>query len=616
MITLSGSGCLFSEVLHARLSRRDALKIGSGLLLTLPFGAGLRAASQPGEPLLGFRPLPPSTVDGLFVPEGYQARVLYAWGDPAGLSAGLPAFRFDGQGSAAEQALQAGMHHDGMEFFPLPARGNGSEHGLLAINHEYTDERLLQAPGEWSVEKTLKSQYAHGVSVIEVRRGSEWQVVRPSRYARRITARTPMRLSGPAAGHALLRTAADPTGTMVLGTYNNCAAGRTLWGTCLTCEENFNVYFANAGAVPPDHARYGIAGKAVVPWHLNDQRFDVQRHPNEPNRFGWVVEIDPYDPQSRPIKRTALGRIKHEGATCTLSAEGHAVIYMGDDEGFERIYKFVSRDRYEPANRKGKLDLLDHGTLYVARFDADGTGQWLPMVQGEGPLTAANGFSSQAEVLVRTRQAADALGGTRMDRPEWIAVHPASGEVYCTLTNNSARGLPGWPGTDAANPRARNLFGHIIRWRESRGDAASASFDWDIFVLAGNPIHPEAAQRGNVKGNAFGSPDGLRFDQRGVLWIQTDASTPLMQSADYRGIGNNQMLAADPATGEIRRFLVGPPGSEVTGNTMTPDGRTLFINIQHPGEGTSSRWPDFRPDGKPRSATVAIRRVDNGLIGT
>ena len=608
----------FSEVLEARLSRRQALKIGAGLAaLALPFTRGALAIA-PGEPLLGFKGVPASSSDLLVVPDGYRADVLYAWGDPAGVPAGMPAFRFDASETAEEQALQAGMHHDGMEFFPLPAQSASSAHGLLAINHEYTDEALLHVDGlkTWSAEKTAKSQNAHGVSVIEIAlRGEGWQVVRPSRYARRITARTRMLMSGPAAGHALLRTAADPTGTDVRGTFANCACGRTPWGTYLACEENFHVYFMNAGAVPPDQRRYGVGARAM-PWHLTDARFDAGRHPNESNRFGWVVEIDPYDAGSRPRKRTALGRFKHEGAMLTLSRDGHAVVYMGDDEAFERIYKFVSRDRYDPVRSGASRNLLDQGTLYAARFDADGSGEWIPLVYGEGALTAANGFGSQADILIRTRVAADAVAATRMDRPEWIAVHPGSGEVYCTLTNNTARGTTGQPGPDPANPRRYNIFGHIIRWREAGGDAASRNFQWDVFVLAGDPAHEDPARRGSVRGDAFGSPDGLWFDRRGVLWIQTDASSGLMRSADYRGIGNNQMLAADPASAEIRRFLVGPSGCEVTGVSMTPDARSMFVNIQHPGEGgMASGWPDYRPGGRPRSGTVVIRRHDGGVIG-
>jgi secreted PhoX family phosphatase len=628
----------FSGILEARLSRRQVLRAsiaglfaaGAGGALTGCATGGAPAAGDTGGPLLGFQGVPVSRADAISVPPGYRVQVLYAWGDATGVQgAPLPVFRPDASNTAAEQALQAGMHHDAVEYFPLPQGSRSASRALLAINHEYTDDGMLHADGmrTWNAAKVVKSQHAHGVSVIEIERdGAGWKVVRPSAYARRITGRTPVAVSGPAAGHPLLRTRADPEGRRVLGTLNNCAAGVTPWGTYLACEENFHGYFANARGTP-EEARYGITAKGFgYRWHEHDPRFDAQVEPNEPNRFGWVTEIDPYDPQSTPVKRTALGRFKHEGAFVTLAKDGRAVAYMGDDERFEYIYKFVSRDRHAPGDRAANRNLLDHGTLYVARFDADGRGAWLPLVAGQGPLTAANGFAGQAEVCVQARRAADLLGATSMDRPEWIAVHPRSGEVYCTLTNNSLRGREGRAAADAANPRAGNVFGHIIRWREAGGDAAAAAFEWDVFALAGDPQHADAARRGNVKGDAFGSPDGLWFDPRGVLWIQTDVSGTTLNKGDYERLGNNMMLAADPRTGEVRRFLVGPSGCEVTGCVMSPDLRTVFISIQHPGETPSERtdpdkpravsnWPDFRPDGRPRSATLAITREDGGVIG-
>jgi hypothetical protein len=628
----------FSDILEARLSRRQVLKAsiaglfaaGAGGALTGCAADGAPPAAERGGPLLGFKGVPVSKADAVSVPPGYRVQVLYAWGDATGVQgAPLPVLRPDASNTAAEQALQAGMHHDAVEYFPLPLGSRSAARALLAINHEYTDDGMLHADGmrTWSAEKVAKSQAAHGVSVIEIERdGAGWKVVRPSAYARRITGRTPVAVSGPAAGHPLLRTKADPEGRRILGTLNNCAAGITPWGTYLACEENFHGYFANARGTP-EEARYGITARGFgYRWHEHDPRFDAQAEPNEPNRFGWVTEIDPYDPQSTPVKRTALGRFKHEGAFVTLAKDGRAVVYMGDDERFEYIYKFVSRDRHVPGDRAANRNLLDRGTLYAARFDADGRGVWLPLVAGQGPLTVANGFAGQAEVCIQARRAADLLGATKMDRPEWIAVHPRTGEVYCTLTNNSLRGREGRAAADAANPRAGNVFGHIIRWREAGGDATAAAFAWDVFALAGDPQHPDAARRGNVKGDAFGSPDGLWFDPRGVLWIQTDVSGTTLNKGDYERLGNNMMLAADPRSGEVRRFLVGPSGCEVTGCTMSPDLRTLFVSIQHPGETPSERtdpdkpravsnWPDFRPDGRPRSATLAITREDGGVIG-
>jgi secreted PhoX family phosphatase len=340
-----------------------------------------------------------------------------------------------------------------------------------------------------------------------------------------------------------------------------------------------------------------------------------------------VVEIDPYDPRSTPVKRTALGRFKHEGAMLTLAADGRVVVYSGDDERFEYVYKFVSRDRYDASDRGANRDLLDHGTLYVARFAGDGTGEWRALRHGDRGLTGADGFASQADVLVRTRMAADALGATKMDRPEWVAVHPRTNEVYCALTNNALRGGAGQAPVDPANPRANNVFGHIVRWRESGNDPAATRFAWDIFVLAGDPASADPGKRGTVKGDGFGSPDGLRFDERGVLWIATDVSASVLNKGDYAGLGNNQLLAANVATGEVRRFLAGPVNCEITGTAFTPDGRTLFVNIQHPGETPSGRsdpanprqwsnWPDFDPAGRPRSATVVITKDDGGVIGS
>jgi len=630
------AGPTFGEVREARRRfLQGSAAAGTLALGGMPFAgcssmpAGTVPSAAPASP--GFKPVPVGTADAVIVPEGYEARLLYAWGDP--VSAG-PAFKPDASNTAAEQEQQAGMHHDGIHYFPM-VDGNAlsSTHGLLVINHEYTDDGLLHPDGmrTWTAAKVAKSQAAHGVSVIEVRMvDGRWTVVRPSRYARRITAATPMTVSGPAARDAALRTRDDASGRVVLGTINNCAHGFTPWGTYLACEENFNGYFVNAsGKIPPEQRRLGVTDKGFgYRWQEFDERFDAAKHPNEPNRFGWVVEIDPWDPTSTPVKRTALGRFKHEGAAVTLAPDNRVVVYQGDDERFEYVYKFVSSGRYRPGDRAANRDLLDDGVLYVARFDADGSGRWLPLVHGQGPLTEANGFRSQADVVTRARAAGDALGATKMDRPEWIAVSPQNRDVYCTMTNNNQRGGKDRPAVDAANPRADNVFGHIVRWREAGADPAStAPFRWDIFAECGDPKLADASKRGNIKGDVYGSPDGLWIDPRGLLWIQTDISTSVLGKGDYANIGNNMMLAADVTTGETRRFLVGPPGCEVTGVITTPDMRTMFVDIQHPGESPSERadpanpkaissWPDGAAGGRPRSATVVIRRRDGGVIGT
>jgi secreted PhoX family phosphatase len=610
-------------------ARRTLLHGTLGAAAAGAFGAlgagctGIGPTSAEDAPPIGFAPVPIDTADRLVVPEGYVAEAIAAWGEPIGLPADMPAWREDASGSAADQAAQMGMHHDGISYVPL----DGSRRGLLVSNHEYVDDGLLHADGfaAWSAEKVRKSQNAHGLSVIEVeRRGERWDLVRPSRHARRFTAATPFALGGPAAGHAMMRTAADPEGRTVLGTLNNCANAMTPWGTCLSGEENWAFYF-DAGDAPDAHQRrWGLRAKSGYRWAEHDERFDATRHPNEPNRFGWVVEIDPTDPRSVPVKRTALGRAAHEGAWVATTRDRRAVVYSGEDARFEYLYKFVSRDPIAPGGARANRALLDHGTLFVARFDADGTGRWLPLVAGVGPLTATAGFADQGEVVIKARQAGDLLGATKMDRPEWLAIDPRSGEVYCTLTHNTSRGRPGHPGVDAANPRAGNAMGSIIRWKEE-GDFDGLRFAWNHLLMAGDPSLERADARGDVRGDIFACPDGLAFDARGVLWIQTDAHATQMHQGEFRNFGNNQMLACDVRTGEVRRFLTGPVNCEVTGVAFTPDLRTMFVNIQHPGEtpgdrsdpaqpGRFSRWP--YGGTRPRSATVVVRRRDGGPIGT
>jgi secreted PhoX family phosphatase len=502
----------------------------------------------------------------------------------------------------------------------------GPDHAVIAVNNEYTNYEYLFPSGRCSnVEDVRKAQAAHGVTIFELRRTQgRWQAQPQAPRNRRITANTPMRMSGPAAGHPWLRTSDDPTGRYVLGTFNNCANGRTPWGTYLTCEENFNGYFGTSASFVPEaaHKRYGLGAKdAGYNWHPFDARFDLASNPHEPNRFGWVVEIDPMDPDSVPVKRTALGRFKHENAQVVVNRDGRVVVYMGDDERGEHIYKFVSARRYNPKDPLSHRDLLDEGTLYVARFDdpregQTGRGQWLEITHGKNGLTAEAGFASQAEVLIHARLAATVVGATTMDRPEWIASHPQRAEMYVTLTNNTDRGVKAHQPLNGPNPRSKNIYGQIVRWRPDQGDHAALGFTWDMFVMAGNPsVHqgPMAGTANVTVDNMFNSPDGLSFDASGRLWIQTDGD--YSNAKEFAGMGNNQMLCANPVTGEIRRFMVGPVACEITGLCFAPDYKTLFVGIQHPGEG---RKPSHFPaggDAVPRSCIVAIRRDDGGVIG-
>ncbi|GAA2584857.1 PhoX family phosphatase [Actinomadura fulvescens] len=625
----------FQDVVERRLSRRGVLRTG-GIVAAAGFlGTGAVAgvaqatggksaqavtaagASGRGRGLLRFKAVPPHSADTLTVPEGYTAQVLIPWGTP--IRAGGPAFKKDASNTAADQAQQIGMHHDGMHYFPM---SRGGDSGLLVLNHEYVDTTLLYKDGGATVskEKVDKALHAHGVSVVKVSRHRGGWRLRDSKYNRRIHGNTPMTFSGPVKANHPELAANGP----VRGTLNNCSSGYTPWGTYVTCEENWNSYFGTdkAGWTPDaEQKRYGVqASSAPYNWHKADPRFDIAANPKEANRFGWVVEIDPFDPKSTPVKRTALGRVKHESATVTES-RGRVVVYTGDDQDGEYVYKFVSSEPWRRLRARRKSP-LDHGTLYVAKFNDDGTGTWLPLVFGKGPLTAANGWKDQADVLIRTRTAADAVGATKLDRPEWVAVHPHNKDVYLTLTNGSGNG-------GKVNPRKPNPYGSIVRWREKHGDNTALTFHWDIFELAGDPAYDKTVKLGPDA--IHGSPDGIGFDRSGRLWIQTDISNSSQNLAakGYDNIGNNMMLASDPRTGEIRRFLVGPRGAEITGWTISPDQRSLFINVQHPGESTAawgtptpenpravSNWPEYDPQGRPRAATVVIRKKDGGVIGT
>ncbi len=660
----------FNDIAEARYGRRSVLRGGLTLALGSLFsgslvgcalnagsGAATRARGAGSSTRLGFQPVPVSSADTLVVPQGYRAQVLLPWGTP--ISGDYPAFSPDN--SAAEQGMQMGMHHDGMHFFPIegqhPFQGSSSD-GLLVMNHEYAEPRLLhgaargqalhafQPPladdGSRDPEQVLKEINAHGVSISRIHRGDdgEWSRVRDPRN-RRITTQTPMRIEGPLRGDPRMVTPYSPEGRMARGTLNNCAHGVTPWNTYLTCEENWWFYFTReeADAPPASQSRYNVGRFSAWQWHratsADDHegrfaRFDAtprgasarEDYRNEPHTFGWMVEIDPFDPHSTPVKRTHLGRFSHEGVIFAPVREGEPVVlYSGDDSAFEYIYKFVSARPYHRASANGSL--LDQGTLYAARFNADGSGEWLALVPGQNGLTADKGFASVADVLLNSRGAADVAGATPMDRPEWGAVDPGTGHVYFTLTGNKRRAPEQ---VNGPNPRANNHFGQIVRWREAGDDHSAKGFEWELFVLAGDEadsrdLNGEPLQ----EDNRFAMPDGLWFDADRRLWIQTDIADPDQNSGAYKPMGNNAMLAADPDSGEIRRFLTGPVGQEITGCVSTPDQTTLFINVQHPGSTTSaedfaagrsdSHWPDGG-DAVPRSATVAITRVGGGKVGS
>lgn len=600
----------FDRVVARAISRR-------GFLGVLAFGSG--AAAMGLGTLMGstsaraqtasrfaFTPIAIATDFAVHVPEGYAWKPVARWGDA--LFSDAPAFDPEKGTTAAGQARAIGENTDGMELFVIDGRE------VIAVNHEYVnlDVNLPGNPDGLPLtpEDVLKLQNAQGVSVMEVAQGADgWAIVVDSPFNRRITNNTPMTITGPAAGHDLLKTEADPTGTQVLGTLNNCGSGRTPWGTYLTCEENFNSYFGSTDAaleLPAEFKRYGIGLEGGYGYEKFDPRFDLSKNRNEPNRFGYVVEINPADPASVPVKHSALGRFKHENAAVTLAADGRVVVYLGDDERGEFLYKWISSDPYTEGGDTSAL--LEKGQLHVAVFADDSTGKWVALTPEATGMTAA-------EIAVHTRLAGSRVGATTMDRPEWVAVNPVAAEAYCALTNNVNRGVKPNAGGDLTpvggpNPREKNGFGQIVRWYPAGQDHASADFTWDLFVMAGNPtVHQDAfGGSANVNaGNMFNSPDGMSFDSTGLLWIQTDGDDS--NEGDFAGQGNNQMLIGDPVSGQIERFLTGPNGSEITGLLWSADRKTAFVGVQHPG----GSWPDGT--GLPRSAVIAVWRSDGALIG-
>ena len=624
---------------RARLARRGLLSGTAAASAAAMVGATLApdafgmAGTQAAADIASsdFKELAHGLDDTHHVADGYRADVLLRWGDP--IFADAPAFDVKALTGAA-QARQFGYNCDFIGYFPLPKGSERSDHGLLCVNHEYTNSDLMfenvrgsmpyPAPTRRHMEVEMA---AHGHSVVEVKRDrrGRWSYVQDGRFNRRIMATdTMMTLAGPAAGHDRLKTTADPTGRSVIGTFNNCAGGKTPWGTCLMAEENVHYYFAgNARGTDEtgNHLAMGITSELRYEWSHYFDRFNVEKERNEPNRFGWVVEYDPYDPQSVPVKHTALGRYRHEGATAVISRDGHVVVYSGDDQMYQCVYKYVSNGTYDPANPGNTRTLLDDGTLYVARFEEDGRLIWLPLVWGNGPLIERNGFYSQADVLIETRRAASFMGATPMDRPEDVETNPVTGTVFVSLTKNPFR-RPFR--ADGANPRGRNRAGHIIEMIPPGGEGAEADhaateFTWEVFLLAGDPsdgrsgasYHPDISANGWLA-----NPDNLAFDPRGRIWIASDGAN------DF-GTGDGVWVADVRGTTRAltRHFLKCPIGAELTGPAFTPDGETLFCSVQHPAQGGGShfadpatRWPDFQDGVPPRPSVMVVTRDGGGPI--
>ncbi|TPI13556.1 PhoX family phosphatase [Mesorhizobium sp. B4-1-1] len=632
------------EIIAARFSRRGflmgSLAVSAIAATVSPLALIAADEARAAEAsAFKFDELEAGIDDKHHVAPGYDADVLLRWGDP--LFADSPEFDPAKQ-SAEAQARQFGYNNDYVGYIPIDG---SAEHGLLVVNHEYTNPHLM-FPGIVSiVEKDGKKaaevaplskeqvdveMAAHGGTIVEIRKqGGKWQVVRDGKLNRRIMSTTEMALSGPVAGHDRVKTNADPSGAKVIGTVNNCAGGVTPWGTYVMAEENIHGYFS--GELPEGHreaANYKRLGipEGAYEWGAHYDRFNLAKEPNEPNRFGWIVEVDVNDPASVPRKRTAMGRFKHEGAESIVARDGRVVFYLGDDERFDYVYKFVTAGKFNPDDRAANMDLLDDGTLHVAKFAEDGSVEWIPIVFGEGPLTAENGFASQADVLIETRRAADLLGATKMDRPEDIQPNAGNGKVYVMLTNNTKRKAEQ---VDAANPRAGNAFGHIIEIVEEGGDFAATKGKWEVLLKCGDPSVADVGATFSTATTAhgwFGMPDNCAVDSAGRLWVATDGQGP-------KATGRTDGLWAVDTEGDARAtsklFFRVPIGAEMCGPLFAPDDQTAFVAVQHPGDGgedwegfgrpshyedPSTRWPDFKPDMPVRPSVVAITKQGGGKI--
>ena len=631
----------FAEIVDRRLSRRAVLK--GGLVATAALATvspmALMAAEKAQQAPFSFKEIERGVDETHHVADGYDADVLIRWGDP--VLPGAPAFDPSNQ-SAEAQAKQFGYNNDFVGYVPLPQGSKNGEHGLLCVNHEYVSAEVMFPTQPEDASDAAKAAWK--------KEGGAWKVVEGSKYARRVTSDTPMTIAGPAAGHDWMKTKADPTGTKVLGTINNCAGGITPWGTYLMAEENYNKYFS--GSLADDDPRAVAYFRYSMPsggtWAAAGDRFDVGKEPNEPFRFGWVVEVNPFDPHSTPVKHTALGRFSHEGAESILGKDGRVVVYMGDDTRFEYLYKYVSDGRYDPKKGVANSALLDKGTLYVAKFSDDGTMTWLPLLHGKARLDASNDFDSQARVLIEARRAADLLGATPMDRPEDVEPNPVTGKVYAMLTNNSQRGQNGMAQADGVNPRGENTAGHIVEMTPDGGDHTATTARWEILVRCGDPKrdgigavwNPATSENG-----WFSAPDNCAVDPDGNLWIATDqgdnwTSNSLKTDPDQpkgeipKGISADGIWALETQgnrRGTGKMFYRVPIGAEMCGPRFTPDGQTLFVAVQHPGddscdkwplfkgpstfENPGTRWPDFKEGMPPRPSVVVITKKGGGRIG-
>lgn len=587
------------DVVRVAANRRKVIQGGMSLaagFMASKSALGQRTPIVPYTPgLIDFTPLTRAQATGSWpmISEDYEFQVLIPWGEPV-IPDG-PAFSHPP--SARDQARQIGIGHDGMWFFPDdddPEAGN--RRGMLCVNHEFGgNEHVLGKDDPESLADVRTSQHAHGVSVVGIQREEGTWKVYDAGSARRIHVNTSVAFSGPAAGSEFLQTT---LGNAPQGTLNNCGSGFTPWGTYLTCEENFQGYFGASGRTPwqatAAQERYGFSENGFgYGWHLFDWRFNLAAggYRNEENRFGWVVEIDPYNAANPPVKRTALGRFKHESVAVVVGKDRRVVAYMGDDQQFDYIYKFVSSEDHVKLRNEGESP-FDHGTLYVARFDDDFTGEWLELSMENSALSS--NFSSQAEIVTFARLAADELDATQMDRPEWTTAGP-DGTIYCACTNNSSRTV-----ANAANPQVPNADGHIISWVDDDMHVGT-TFSWEIFKRASDTHGTE---------ESFSDPDSIYVDPDGRLFIGTDGG-------QQDGM-NNQLLVADTVSGTVKRLFSGVVGDEVTGITMTPNRRTMFVNLQHVGNGniSATNFPALGNHNVPRDATIVITRKDGGIIGS